>query len=97
VPNSGKMHANLGVAAMKDVGDVVVLVPPSHTKTARETTILAELVAMACVGERALRLARVKLYQAVLAQRRRMLELKFATERTVPLPVQLSSFLTAQP
>jgi hypothetical protein len=55
------------------------------------------VVAMACVGERALRLARVKLYQAVLAQRRRMLELKFATERTVPLPVQLSSFLTAQP
>jgi hypothetical protein len=91
------MPANLGVVAMKDAGDVVVLVPPSRTKTAQETMTLVELEGMACVGERALRLARVKLYQVVLAQRRPGLGLKFATERTAPLPVPLNSFLTALP
>lgn len=92
VPNSGRMRENLGVVAMTDEGHEVVLVPQSRMKTAREMTMLVEVVVMVCEGEeRALRLAGMELDQAVLlAQRWPGLELRVAIEKTV-LPPAASS------
>jgi len=99
VPNSGRMRENLGVVAMMDEGDEVVLIPQSRARTAREMTMLAEAVVMACEGEeRVLRLAGMELDQAVLlAQRWPGLELRVAIEKTVLPPAPSDSFLIAPP
>ena len=99
MPNSGRMRENLGVVAMTNEGEEVVLVPQSRAKTAREMTMLAEAVVMACEGEeRALRLARLELDQTVLLARRWPgLGLRVAIEMTVLPPAPSSSFLIAPP
>ena len=83
---------------MTDEGHEVVLVPQSRAKTAREMTMLAEVVVMACEGEeRALRLAGMELDRAVLlAQRWPGLELRVAIGKTVLPPAPSDSFLIAR-
>jgi hypothetical protein len=93
------MRENLGVAAMTDEADEVVLVPQSREKTVREMMMLEGAVVMVCEGgERELRLARVEQDQTVLlAQRWLGLELRVAIEMTVLPPATSSLFLTVRP
>lgn len=71
VPNSGRMRENLGVVAMTNEADEVVLVPQSRAKTAREMTMLEGAVVMVCEGgEGGQRLARVEQDQTVLLTQR---------------------------